>query len=227
MSEDELAEFLAESRQDGRLSRGERSALRGRLEGADGPTLDRARSLAVEVAARDLVGPAAKEALGWVEDVVHLLAALDAERSRETVAEVLFSPGDSCVTRIAHLFDGARQRADACVFTVTDDRISSAMTRAAARGVAVRLLTDDDKAVDRGSDVERLSASGVRVAVDDSPAHMHHKFALFDGRLALTGSYNWTRSASEKNEENLLVTDDRRVVEAYQAEFDRLWKTYG
>ena len=41
---------------------------------------------------------------------------------------------------------------------------------------------------------------------------MHHKFALFDGRRLMTGSFNWTRSASEQNEENLIVTADPVLV---------------
>ena len=226
MTPNELEPFLIKSRQDGRVSRGERSALRDRLEGADRRTLDQARDVAFRVAASDLIGPDAKESLAWLEDVIHLLAALTSERSREVNTEVLFSPGEACMDRIVNLFDGARQRVDACVFTITDDRISSAMTRAAARGIRVRLVADDDKSGDRGSDVERLSTSGVGVVIDRSSAHMHHKFALFDGRTALTGSYNWTRSAAESNEENVLVTDDHRVVAEFQAEFDRLWTRY-
>ncbi len=52
---------------------------------------------------------------------------------------------------------------------------------------------------------------------------MHHKFALFDERLLATGSYNWTRSAADKNQENLLVTGDPRLVTPYAELFERLW----
>jgi phosphatidylserine/phosphatidylglycerophosphate/cardiolipin synthase-like enzyme len=53
---------------------------------------------------------------------------------------------------------------------------------------------------------------------------MHHKFAVFDGSLALTGSYNWTRGAARDNEENLVISDAPRFVEAFQGEFERLWR---
>jgi phosphatidylserine/phosphatidylglycerophosphate/cardiolipin synthase-like enzyme len=52
---------------------------------------------------------------------------------------------------------------------------------------------------------------------------MHHKFALFDGQLLLNGSFNWTRSASLNNEENLLVTDNVVLVRSYQQQFELLW----
>ena len=54
-------------------------------------------------------------------------------------------------------------------------------------------------------------------------AHMHHKFAIFDGDLLLNGSFNWTRSASELNEENLIITPDPVLVRAFAGRFEELW----
>jgi phosphatidylserine/phosphatidylglycerophosphate/cardiolipin synthase-like enzyme len=110
------------------------------------------------------------------------------------------------------------------VFTVTDDRISDAMLAAHKRGVRLRVITDNDKAFDLGSDVQRLGAAGVAVRVDRTQFHMHHKFALFDGRRLLNGSYNWTRGAARDNEENVVVTDDAALIAAFQGTFDQLWE---
>ena len=60
--------------------------------------------------------------------------------------------------------------------------------------------------------------------VDESEFHMHHKFAVFDAKTTLTGSYNWTRSAARHNEENLLVTTDPTVTSAYMGAFEELWQ---
>lgn len=49
---------------------------------------------------------------------------------------------------------------------------------------------------------------------------------LADRRLLVTGSYNWTRSAAERNRENLAVTDDWRLVAAFGEEFERLWTEF-
>ncbi len=73
----------------------------------------------------------------------------------------------------------------------------------------------------------RLRDHGLPVRLDASAFHMHHKFALFDGRRLATGSFNWTRSATEGNEENLIVTDDIRLVRAFAERFERLWGRYG
>lgn len=66
--------------------------------------------------------------------------------------------------------------------------------------------------------------TGIPCKMDSgNAAHMHHKFALFDGRRLMTGSFNWTRSASEQNEENLIVTADPVLVKAFSERFELLW----
>ncbi|MGE3822383.1 MAG: phospholipase D-like domain-containing protein [Isosphaeraceae bacterium] len=52
---------------------------------------------------------------------------------------------------------------------------------------------------------------------------MHHKFAVFDEKIALTGSYNWTRGAARDNEENLIVSTDPRLVGPFVRAFEALW----
>ena len=121
---------------------------------------------------------------------------------------------------------GCRGSVDVCVFTITDDRISGEIIAAHRRGVRVRVISDDRKSTDRGSDVERIDAAGIPVAVDNSRAHMHHKFAIFDGDALLTGSYNWTRSAAAENTENVLLVEDSGIVSRFQEEFARLWSRF-
>ncbi|MCB0845448.1 MAG: DUF1669 domain-containing protein, partial [Bacteroidetes bacterium] len=85
-------------------------------------------------------------------------------------------------------------------------------------------LTDNDKYWDKGSDIEKFTKAGIEVKVDRTESHMHHKFAIYDRKYVLTGSYNWTRSAATSNQENILVTSDQEVVKKYMSEFDRLWR---
>ena len=110
-----------------------------------------------------------------------------------------------------------------CVFTISDDRLSDAIQRAHQNDLTVRVISDNDKMEDKGNDVERLSLSGVDVRIDRSPEHMHHKFMVVDGRTVLTGSYNWTRSAETRNEENLVVLDDPVLAGRFAEEFERIW----
>jgi phosphatidylserine/phosphatidylglycerophosphate/cardiolipin synthase-like enzyme len=86
------------------------------------------------------------------------------------------------------------------------------------------VITDDEKSHDLGSDIDKLQMVGIPCKMDSgNAAHMHHKFALFDGLRLMTGSFNWTRSASEQNEENLIVTPDPVLVNAFSNRFEQLW----
>jgi mitochondrial cardiolipin hydrolase len=224
----QLDEIFTRTLEDGKLSRSERQALGQWLEEAKPDERERAlaRSHAFAAARAAMERIPAHQALEWLEEVVSVLAGGHEAAGSARLAEAYFSPSEACLERIRSLLGGARQSADICVFTITDDRISRPILDAHRRGVKIRVVTDNEKAFDPGSDVESFSRAGIPVAVDTSPAHMHHKFAVFDGKLLLTGSYNWTRGAAAENQENFIVTDEPRFITAFGKEFERLWTAF-
>ncbi|MBY0231845.1 MAG: FAM83 family protein [Gemmataceae bacterium] len=223
MTMQEWERWLRASLADRRVSASERAAL-GQFPAPDAQQEGAMRAKLFDVAAEEAADPRVRELLGWVADV---LKAMAPKPTRVAATEALFSPQDSIAGRLAALIDGAKRSVEACVFTITDDRLADALVRAHRRGAAVRLVTDDDKAHDLGADIGRLRHEGIEVRMDRSEAHMHHKFALFDGATLATGSYNWTRSAQGWNNENLIVTADAKLVEAFAREFARLWERWG
>ena len=224
---DALLLQLQSSLEDLRLSDDEKRSLAHALEGGrpGDETRRRLRNRAFDlVRERIFAGDArAAELVKWLEGVAKLLDSGN-EAHPEIESRAYFSPGVACLEAIRQYVRRARSSLDICVFTVSDDRISSEIVAAHRRGVAVRLITDNDKEEDAGSDVEWLRDAGIPVAVDITSAHMHHKFALIDGDWLLNGSFNWTRSASEKNEENLVASNDPELVRQFRRHFDVLWK---
>ncbi len=231
MQDHEVKAVLAASLQDGQLDRTERDSFRAWLEKVAPDSQKRglyqsmAFDLAREALDRNSVPP--HSAINWLERIVKLLTPIASSAPAASIAEACFSPQHDCASRIVRLFEGARRSVDVCVFTITDDRITEAITRAHRRGVALRVITDNDKSYDAGSDIQRLERAGVPVRLDVTAYHMHHKFALFDGGLLLNGSYNWTRSASLNNEENFILTSDPKLVQPFRQLFDQLWKYFG
>ncbi len=228
MDRDVWDRVLRDAIDDERVSRGERKALREVITDWDLSSADlewmRARAFAVASEAAD--GEPARNLIDWLSDVVGLLSHHGHKEARQPQSEAHFAPGEDPLGSIHEQFRRVRQTADVCVFTITDDRIFGAITGAARRGVQVRVLSDAEKSQDRGSDIRALEQVGIPVVLDDSPAHMHHKFAVFDRVRVLTGSFNWTRSATRENCENVLVTDDLALVSAYADEFERLWQRF-
>src|SRR5665648_979577 len=48
-------------------------------------------------------------------------------------------------------------------------------------------------------------------------------YIFIDNRILLSGSYNWTFSANNRNDENLMVIDDPEIIEIFQNQFVNLW----
>ncbi len=242
MNPDDLDRFLTQSLADRKLSGGEKSALADWL--AKNVATDQHRGLvrhtAFEVARKAIADPASAELVEWLEDVMKVLAPLQkqeaqgADAPRSGADEAFFAPGERCLQQIVHRFSQCRRTADVCVFTITDDRISRAILDAHRRKVAVRIISDDEKQHDAGSDVQKLREAGIPVKTDDMHGsaepglngHMHHKFAIFDGARLLNGSYNWTRGAADVNFENVVDTADANLIAAFAAEFARLWNRF-
>src|SRR6185295_15170575 len=217
--------MLEQTVDDGRLSTGEKAVLKDKLREA--ALDDRQRSVlrcrVFEIAREKLEDSSLHPVVDWLEEVSKLLLPFEHEHG-DPFVDAHFSPGEGCMKRIRGMLDGCQRTADLCVYTITDDRIAEAILKAHRRGIKVRIITDDEKARDVGSDVVSLARAGIPVRVDDSPYFMHHKFALYDDGVLLTGSYNWTRGAADNNEENLILSNDRRLLTAFRGEFDRLWK---
>jgi phosphatidylserine/phosphatidylglycerophosphate/cardiolipin synthase-like enzyme len=224
MNTEELDQALRATLADGRLSRAERQALSEVLRETplDGARLSQLRARAFALARERAAPPSALELLDWLEELLKLLAHLEPPRGAGS-SRAYFSPGDACLSAILGHLGKARATLDICVFTITDDRIARAILEAHARGVRVRVITDNDKQYDGGSDIERLRGAGIAIEVDETEHHMHHKFALVDGTTLLNGSYNWTRSAGSFNEENLVVSSEPALVQAFVRQFTALW----
>ena len=227
MEFDALDRSLRESAQDFTLDAGEKLELRELGQQLDAGRIRFLRNRAFDIARDAMRGEpgATLEVLRWLEQVVKTLDAAD--QAAPVVSSAYFSPGDTCLRRLCDLMRGCRDTLDICVFTIADDRLTEAILDCHARGVQVRVVSDNDKQHDSGSDIDRLRAQGVQVRVDDAPSHMHHKFALFDGRVLANGSFNWTRSATRDNDENLVVTDDANLVRVFGLQFEKLWRQFG
>lgn len=163
-------------------------------------------------------GGEALRAIRWVE------AAFDSiEKNSFRLHEVLFSPGKDIPENIAFYLSRAKKSIDLCVFTISDEQLAQALKAAHRRGIKVRLITDNKKMHDHGSQVKELARSGIDVKIDNSRYHMHNKFGLIDNRIVFTGSYNWTYTAKTFNQENIVITTNYTIVHNFIDEFARLW----
>ncbi|RUS66078.1 Phospholipase D [Saezia sanguinis] len=228
MDFDHLDEQLRETAADWRLSNEERDELRQLGKVLDPERIrfmrNRAFDMVREMMHSGLDRQEVMQGFKWLEQVVKTLDATSAPQRIK--ASAYFSPGDACRHAIRSLCRGARSSVDVCVFTIADNVLSDELLACHKRGVQVRVITDNEKQHDAGSDIEILQQAGIALCMDHSEYHMHHKFAVFDRRILLNGSFNWTLSASRHNEENVLTTDNPVLVSQYLQHFELLWQRY-
>lgn len=153
----------------------------------------------------------------------------------EMVVQTCFSPQGRCSAHILREIDAAKQELLVAVYAFTSDDLASALVQAKKRGVAVQVIVDRE--FDRTNNnskgkffdaqkipLRRISGTTPKLGDKDSGL-MHQKFAIVDRRVVFTGSYNWTHSAENRNDENLLVFRDASpLAEEYRKAFFRLWE---
>lgn len=160
---------------------------------------------------------------------------LDEPARAEMVVQACFSPQGNCSAHILREIQTARKELLVAVYAFTNEDLATALVQAKKRGVGVQVVIDRE--FDRANDNSKgkfLDAQKIplrRVAavqaqrIEKEPGLMHQKFAVIDRRVVFTGSYNWTRSADNRNDENLLMFRDAGpLAEEYRRAFLRLWE---
>ena len=137
--------------------------------------------------------------------------------------EVYFSLSDNPQKEIIKNINQAEAFINIAMYIFTDKEIALPLIKAQERGVKVRLYLDKDQVDYQYSQSRFLVQKGIKTRISSNKYIMHNKFAIIDNLLLLTGSYNWTFSANNRNDENLMVIDDPETIEIFQNQFINLW----
>jgi len=137
--------------------------------------------------------------------------------------EVYFSLYDDPEAVIIKNIAEAEEFISIAMYTFTDIEIAQAILEARDRGIDIKIYLDRSQVKAKYSRSRYFVQNGIEVRISSNNYIMHNKFAVIDNEIVITGSYNWTASAGERNDENLLVIDDNYIVERYQDQFNNLW----
>jgi phosphatidylserine/phosphatidylglycerophosphate/cardiolipin synthase-like enzyme len=137
--------------------------------------------------------------------------------------ENAFSPRQGATDLIVRTIDSAQNSVRVAAYFFTSYPIASALVRAEARGVDVKLVIDGHQKF-RGA-IDYMNHNGVATRINSRYAIMHDKFMIIDGHTLETGSFNFTRAAEYENAENVLVVKDSPdLVGGYARQWDKLWR---
>jgi len=137
--------------------------------------------------------------------------------------EVYFSLSDNPQKAIIKNINQAQAFINIAMCVFTDKEIALPLINTQKLGVKVRVYLDKSQIESSYSVSRLLVQKGIKTRISSNNYIMHNKFAIIDNRLLLTGSYNWTFSANNRNDENLMVIDDPEIIEIFQNQFVNLW----
>jgi phosphatidylserine/phosphatidylglycerophosphate/cardiolipin synthase-like enzyme len=145
-----------------------------------------------------------------------------AQTTGHTQWSVYFSPNGGCTDAVVDALGDARKTVLAQAYSFTSKRIAEALLDAKKRGVDVRVILDKSQTGERYSSADFLANSGVATKIDRAHAIAHNKVMVIDGETVITGSFNFTKAAEQRNAENLLIIRDSKLAARYTAN----WKVH-
>ena len=139
----------------------------------------------------------------------------------------IFTEEEKLAKPIVEAINRTGKTLDVALYNLQIDDTVSALIRAKARGVKVRVLFDDAHVFPAaGPQIQAVINSGIETRVMDGrggSGAMHCKYALFDGTLLETGSANWSGFAETFSYENIMFTADQDIVAGYGKNFEWMW----
>ena len=141
-----------------------------------------------------------------------------------TTVYIRFSPDDGIDDMIESLIQAANNSVYMLAYSFASRDIAERLRAADDDGLDVIVICEDSKAyTDGGGQCGPLSEAGVQVYVDGYPDNlMHEKVIILDDSVVIAGSYNFTRSADKRNDEQVLVIQSKDIAKLFLAEFDKI-----
>jgi phosphatidylserine/phosphatidylglycerophosphate/cardiolipin synthase-like enzyme len=122
------------------------------------------------------------------------------------------------------LIDTAKREIDFAAYVLTDWPVIQALTRAADRGVKVRIYLDGMQLAEREpakvfQDLVETPSVEIRIKRDHG-APMHLKSYQIDGRLLRTGAANFSASGLKRQDNDLIVIESAAAAAQFKRTFE-------
>lgn len=140
-----------------------------------------------------------------------------------TPIQVLFSPEDDVVDNVIALLNDAQVSIRFLAFSYTDYPMAQAMIARAQAGVDVQGVFETFGSNSPRSELKTLWCAGLPVRQDGNTGFLHDKVIIVDNSIVVTGSLNFSSSADDENEENVIILDNPEIAALYLQEYQRIW----
>ncbi|MBN1386270.1 hypothetical protein JW968_04845 [Candidatus Woesearchaeota archaeon] len=135
--------------------------------------------------------------------------------------EVYFCPEDWCANKVILELGKAESSIYFMTFSFTHDLIGDMLVQKHSDGIHVEGLFES-RGISQYSEFQKLNQSNITVYKDTNPNTMHHKVFIIDSKTVITGSFNPTANADERNDENLIIVHDEGIAGLFMDEYGNI-----
>jgi len=144
-------------------------------------------------------------------------------KSKDEVIEFYFLPDcKGALDKLLESIETAQKTIHVAMYTFTNARLADALISAHRRGVKVDVVIDFDSAKQTSHKIfVRLKREGIPTACSNRNGLLHHKLAIIDSTLLVTGSANWTKAAFGSNDDVIAFIYPLSIPQ--QQKLEALW----
>jgi phosphatidylserine/phosphatidylglycerophosphate/cardiolipin synthase-like enzyme len=135
--------------------------------------------------------------------------------------KVLFTRYDDIIPNLKFYIDNAKNSIYLAVFEIGNEEIAKALISAKKRGIDVKVVTDEKNADYKA--LREIMNNKIEVVFQNLESYMHHKFAVIDSEIVITGSMNWTDNDIFKNDNNVVIIRSKLLAKNYLSEFYQMF----
>lgn len=143
----------------------------------------------------------------------------------KTRVDIYFSPDDGVLNALIPVLKSAEKSIYFLAYSFTSNDLGNLVREKAAGGLTVEGVMDEEQvASNQGTEYDPFLQAGVDVRIDGNEGLMHHKVFIIDEKIVVFGSYNFSQSAEERNDENVIIIYNDAIAHQFIQEFQRVWK---
>lgn len=127
-------------------------------------------------------------------------------------SQVYFLPkqADEAKDKIVDLINNSKDSIKISMYNFSYKKFAKELADASKKGVKIQVVLDEKKVKEDNDIYKYLKDNNIEVIIADKK--LHTKIALFDNKIALIGSLNWTKESFEENYEMLLLSNDKKII---------------
>ena len=137
------------------------------------------------------------------------------------IVNAYFSPHGGCTEAIVKELNIAKTEILVQAYSFTSKPIAKALIDAKKRGIRIEVILDKSQRSQRYSSADFVAHAGIPTYIDSVHAIAHNKVMVIDRNTLITGVFNFTKAAEDKNAENLLIIKGNKpLVDRYIQNFN-------